>query len=258
MAQAAKLYNSKAGATLDVDHLHKGASFYVVSASDPLDFRSAMEGIDGARAQDRHGPAGRPPPPPLPHEFMTRAQRPSSDATSLDELPALVVHSLDGVGWACLCGGLGEMCYWLSTVLHLCLRKKLPDYLVANSGPIVLEANLCRLNSGCVFRRFQVRAEWADFPPPPSHYAYRGQLSPQLCAVFCRWGIAYWACLYGALCLANWDESNAFCNVLSWACLNRLWPEYLGLRMAESAEKCFWVSVGVCCLALRPCRPVSG
>ena len=64
------------------------------------------------------------------HRLMTAAQRPSSEATSLDELHASVVRSLDGVGWVCLCGVLGALfagvvCYWLSIVLHLCLRKKL-------------------------------------------------------------------------------------------------------------------------------------
>ena len=112
------------------------------------------------------------PPPPLLQEFMAAAQRPSSEATSLDELPASVVRSLDGMGWVCLCGMMRalfavEVCYWLSTVMHFCLRKKLPDYLVADSRPILLEAYLHRLDSGCVFRGFQVRAEWAGSPPPP-------------------------------------------------------------------------------------------
>ena len=75
-------------------------------------------------------------------------------------------------------------------------------------------------------------------PPPPSHYAYRRQLSPRLCAVFCRWGIAYLAGLYDALCLGDWDESNAFCNVLRCG-LDRLWPEYPSLWVEEWAEKFF-------------------
>ena len=83
------------------------------------------------------------------------------------------MRSLDGVGWACLCGVLGvlfagEVCYWLSTVLHLCLRKKLPDYLVANSRPIPPEAYLRRLDTGCVFCRFRPCVEWAGIPPPPT------------------------------------------------------------------------------------------
>ena len=123
---------------------------------------------------------------------MTATQRPSSEATSSDELPASVVRNLDEVGWACMRGVLGalfagEVCNRLSTVLHLCLRKKLLDYLISNSRPILLEAYLCRLDSGCVFRMFQIRAEWAaPPPPPPPHYAYRWQLSLQLYAVFCR------------------------------------------------------------------------
>ena len=99
---------------------------------------------------------------------MTTALRPSSEATSLDELPACVVRNVDGVGRACPCGVLGalfacEMCYWPSTVLHLCMRKKLKDYVVANSRTILLDAYLRRLDSRCVFRRFQARAEWACF-----------------------------------------------------------------------------------------------
>ena len=86
---------------------------------------------------------------------MTVAQRPSSEAISSDELPESVVRSLDGVGWVCLCRVLGalfasEVCYWLYPVLHICLRKKLPDYLIASSRLILLEAYLRHLDSGCV------------------------------------------------------------------------------------------------------------
>ena len=90
VTQAPELHNSRAGATLDVDLLRRGANFYATSASHPLDFRSTMEGIDGARAHDRHRPVRR---PPSLHAFMT-SQRPSSEATTLDELPAPLVRGM--------------------------------------------------------------------------------------------------------------------------------------------------------------------
>ena len=177
---------------------------------------------------------------------MTAAQRPSSEATSLDELRASVVCSLDGVGWACLCGVCGalfpgEVWYWLSNVLHLRIRRKLRNCLIANSRPILLEAYLRRLDSGCVFRTFQVRAQWAA--TPPFHCACRRQLSPQLCVGFCRWGMAYWAGRYSTLCLADYDEFHAFCNVLRCS-LDRLWPEHPDRWVEEWAEK-FFGSVSV-------------
>ena len=39
-------------------------------------------------------------------------------------------------------------------------------------------------------------------------------MSPQVCALFCRWAVAFWVCAYGALYAADWDERNTFPNVL--------------------------------------------
>ena len=47
---------------------------------------------------------------------------------------------------------------------------------------------------------------------PPSSFAYRRGLSPQLLGVLARWLLAYWAASR-VVRVIDWDESNAFCNV---------------------------------------------
>ena len=68
-------------------------------------------------------------------------------------------------------------------VLHLCLRKKPPTFLVGNSRPILLEPHLRRLNSSNVFRRFHLGAEPQSYLPA-SKFSYRHEMSRQLCAIF--------------------------------------------------------------------------
>ena len=129
-------------------------------------------------------------PPPTFPEFHTGTSRPASEATSLDEFPASLVKSLDGFGLSLLCSIVqalhpGLTFRWLSAVIHLCLKKKQPSYLVGNSRPILLEPFLRRLDSGNVFTLFSLRAEQQHYLPA-CHFAYRRQMSPHICALFCR------------------------------------------------------------------------
>ena len=44
-------------------------------------------------------------------------------------------------------------------------------------------------------------------------FAYRRQQPSEHAALLCRWLIAYWASTGGDVCIADWDESNAYCNI---------------------------------------------
>ena len=181
-------------------------------------------------------------PPHLKPTFLATVQRPSSEATSLDEPPVSVVRSLNGEGRA-----FHVVC-WGRCLQVKCATRCPPSCISASArssratwqrivGRLCWRPTYVALPQGASSTDFKSGRKGQAFPPP-SHYAYRRQLSPQLCAVFSRWGIAYWARLYGALCRADWDESNPFCTVLRCG-LDRPWPKYPGLRVEEWAEKFF-------------------
>lgn len=44
-------------------------------------------------------------------------------------------------------------------------------------------------------------------------FAYRRQQPPQQAGLLSRWLVAHWASLGEDVCIADWDESNAFCNI---------------------------------------------
>ena len=86
---------------------------------------------------------------------MEQAVRKGSPATSLDELPRPLVSALPGFGLRVLVGvpedlALGTPSRLLSAVLHLCLAKKRPAWLVRNNRPVMLEPYLRRLETGVV------------------------------------------------------------------------------------------------------------
>ena len=137
-------------------------------------------------------------------------------ATSLDELPRPLISALPGFSLRFLVGVVealasGTPNCLLSVVLHLCLAKKLPAWLVHNSRPVMLEPYLRQLETGVVQDRRVTRRELRRVVPP-EHFAYRRQLSGQTLALACRWLLAGWATHHGAVWSDNWDEANAFCN----------------------------------------------
>ena len=102
-------------------------------------------------------------------------------ATSLDELPRPLVSAVPGCGVRLLVGVLealasGTPGCLLSTVLHVCLAKKLPAWLVCNTRSIMLEPYLRRLETGVLQKRTVTRWE-LRLAVPPGHFAYRRPLS---------------------------------------------------------------------------------
>lgn len=63
-----------------------------------------------------------------------------------------------------------------------------------------------------VFRRLQSRLE-LDGGLPSGMFAYRRQQPPQQAGLLSRLLVAYWASVEGDVSVADWDESNAFCNI---------------------------------------------
>ena len=99
----------------------------------------------------------------------------------------------------------------LSAVLHLCLAKKLPAWVVRNNRPVMQEPYLRRLETGVVQDRRVTRRE-PRRAVPPEHFAYRRQLSGQTLALSCRWLLTYSAIRHAEIWSDDWDEANAFCN----------------------------------------------
>ena len=96
-------------------------------------------------------------PPPTCHE-MERAVQKGSPATCLDQLPRPLVSALRGFRSSVLVGVLEALASGISirlllAVLHLCLAKKLPAWLVRNSRLVIMEPYLWRLETGVVHYR---------------------------------------------------------------------------------------------------------
>ena len=88
-----------------------------------------------------------------------------------------------------------------------------------------------------MFQRMQFIAEatgWNVF----LSFAYRAALSPVLCALPCRWLVAFWLTRHGHLYVGDWDEKDAFCNTVRPGLGAVCWS--LGmLEIAEWAEGFF-------------------
>ena len=168
-------------------------------------------------------------------EWRYQLTQSSSQATSLEEMPDQVVRSMPWFGLELALGWLqalrtGAATLLLVSALHLCLLKKKPHYLIRNSRPIVLEPDLKRKESSCMFRRMMSRAESCGFMPPWS-FAYRKEISPVQLAIWVRWFTAYQTVHRGSLLVTDWDESNAFCNV-NRSALNQCLHKYPTLDIA--------------------------
>ena len=99
----------------------------------------------------------------------------------------------------------------LSVVLHLCLTKKLPAWLMRNRRPVIVQPYLRRLETSVMQVRLVTRPELRR-AVPWEHFAYRRQLSGQTLALECRWPLAGWAIQHTVVWSKDWDEANAFCN----------------------------------------------
>ena len=141
-----------------------------------------------------------------------------SEATALDELPECLLQALGASGhWAVLDWvrrlRQGHFSKYLQSALHICLLKKDPQWLIRNSRPIVIGPVLRRRESTLLFAKFMSRSELTGLMPPWA-YAYRKEVTPHDLGLFLRWFLAYWAVKSPSGCwCADWDESNAFCNV---------------------------------------------
>ena len=138
-----------------------------------------------------------------------------SPAMTLEELPWLLVGALPRYALLVLAQVLQALLEGVPSrllmVLHLCLAKKEPAWLVRNSRPVMLEPYLRHLKTGMVEERRMShrKRQWAV---PPKLFAYRHQLSGQMLALTCQWLLAGWVLRYGAVWSDNWGKANVFCN----------------------------------------------
>ena len=153
-----------------------------------------------------------------PQEWQWILSKHGSEATALDELPECVLQLLAPCGHATLLRWMsllrdGHFSRYLQSAIHICLLKKLPHWLLRNSRPIVIGPVVRRRESTLLFTKFMSRAELTGLMPPWA-FAYRKELTPHHLALFLRYYLAYWALVNpsGIWC-ADWDESNAFCNI---------------------------------------------
>ena len=216
LAQAKELYSGREGLSMDLSRMTGAIATDNSPSHDDLDFISHMRTHTRPHWLDRTTTiAGG---PPTFHELWQYKAH-GSPATTLDELVNQIVRRLQGYGIQTLVHMLlvldqGEDSDLLNIILHLFLVKKEPRWLLENSRPILLEPYLRRLESFIVFKRLQFAMETTHWIPS-SMFAYRAQLSPQQASILCRWLIAHWCQLYGSMYIADWDEKNAFCNVIT-------------------------------------------
>ena len=208
LRQAHALQCGHAGPPLDLSRLQTP-----VCLGDPIEDRDFISRMRAALSRPPEPPVAGAPPT---YHGMEQAVKKGSPATSLDELPRPLVSALPGFGLRVLAGVLealasGTPSRLLLAVLHLCLAKKLPAWLVCNSQPVMLEPYLRWLETGVVQDRRVTRRELRR-AVPPEHFAYQRQLSDQSLALACRWLLAGWAIQHGEVWSNGWDEANAFCN----------------------------------------------
>ena len=154
--------------------------------------------------------------PPTFHEFEASMIGKVSEATSIEELPGSMVRRLDG--HVCMVLMLilhtiyaGVQSVWLHTCIQLCIAQKVPEWLVRNIRPILLEGYINRNGDNNVFQRSQQSAETRG-RSPTTCFGYRKQLSPQHAAIAARIVTAIWAVQHKQLWCLDCDEKNAFCN----------------------------------------------
>lgn len=226
LAQARELYSGHPHLRMDAARLLAGGNLCKGRSPDVPDFRSQMAALLQPLELRVSATA------PISITEIERLIRRGSAATSLDELPRSLLEHLPGHGINALqhvinsiaAGAQSEL---LNAVLHLPLRKKEPAWLLRNSRPVLLEPFVRRLEATAIFKRLQHQLE-QDGSIPSCMFAYRRQIPPQHAGLTARWLIGIWASNGDDVCIADWDESNAFCNIShedAPAVLNPLHPE---------------------------------
>ena len=208
LRQAHELHCGHAGLPLDLSRLQAP-----VRPNDPADAPDFVSHMRAALPRPPEPPVAGAPPT---YHDMEQAVRKGPTATSLDELPRPLVSALPRFGPRVLVGVLeylasGTPSRVLSAVLHLCLAKNFPAWLVRNSRPVMLEPYLMLLETGVVQDRRVTRRELRG-AVPTEHFAYRRQLSGQTLALAYRWLLTYWAIKHRELWSDDWNEANALCN----------------------------------------------
>lgn len=182
--QASELYGGRSGLSMDTSRLLRGGASGSTPSGDQADFESTMLSFLHPALAMISADA------PISIDDLFRHIGRGSAATSLDELPNLILRRLAGYG----VNGIAHLLHQLAAgcpsvllngVLHIPLRKKEPTWLVANSRPVLLEPSLRRLEANVVFQRQQRRFELAG-TLPSCMFAYRKQLSPQIAALLTR------------------------------------------------------------------------
>ena len=137
-------------------------------------------------------------------------------ATLTEELPPSLVARICGSAWLALCwllGTVGSGDRRLLEVLHLCLVKRLPRCCLKKRRLILLEPYIFMLQSGLVFLCMRFIPEATGWKVVSS-FAYRAALSRVLCALPCRWRVAFWLTRHSHPYVGDWDEKDAFCNTV--------------------------------------------
>ena len=191
------MYSNRPGTFMDAPYIRRGGADKYISAprlQDTPDFISQMWRLTSERKhQPTDDAAGK---PPTFQEFEASVNGRGSEAASVEELPRSMVKRLGGHVWMVLMLILnmifaGIESLWLRTCLQLCIAKKVPEWLVRNSRPILREGYINKNGDNNVFQRSQRRAEIrGSFPT--TCFAYRKQLSPQHAAIAARIVTAMW------------------------------------------------------------------
>ena len=145
LKQAQELYSGRPDIAVDIEHMKKGMEFSPDAPEDKPHFLTHMLKLQRERkGLPLEDPAGK---APDFHKFTDLVRRPSSEATCLEQLPHAIVSRLDGFSRYLFTSLLqaftqGAHDQLLRAVLHLCLIKKQPEWLITNSRPILLEPYL--------------------------------------------------------------------------------------------------------------------
>ena len=183
---------------VDASWMRRLADMYRPAMQDRPDVHTVIRQAHTARCGGTQNPRAPAPPgsPPTFQEMYFVIKRSGSEAAAFGELVQSVLQALSGTAIYVLTGllhavHLGDPARILNGVLHLCLLKKDPPWLVRRSRPVMLEEPVRRKESTAIFYRLQ-SISTAKGLDPPSSFAYRKEFTGQLVALFCRWAIPEW------------------------------------------------------------------
>ena len=204
---------------VDASWMRRLADMYRPALQDVPGLHTAICQAHPARCGETPNPRAPASPgsPPTFQEMYFEIKRSGSEAAAFGELVRSVLQAPSGTAIYVLTGllhavHLGDPARILNGVLHVCVLKKDPPWLVRKSRAVMLEEPVRRKESTAIFHGLQ-SISTAKGLDPPSSFAYRKEFTGQLVALFCRWAIPEWLPQRGRLWVVDWDESNAFCNV---------------------------------------------